>query len=335
MLARRRLQCFACLLPRIILRVQPGLYIRPRQALRNRQPLGVLVVRLLGIPAGNTTEPVLTFPQREQVVGARTQSVRIAVPVDAVARSILGVILVAHDDQRPRLEVRPVRVQRRRQLLAGLLDQAVEAAARRAQQHAQRHAVVAEVDVGHARLGVVEPGAQQEAGRRAAQRVPNDGDFGPVEAAGEEGGLRLDGVEMVQDETHIGRARSRKDGEALGAGSATRDLGVEVRRLEYSEAMFGVKVHQRGIAVFGGEVERWAVAVGEENDGQVLAGGWSCDAEFKVKASVRCRDSYPADRESRDCLGNRNLGGVFDEVIHGADVSDFYPFKWGCRYGME
>ena len=81
--------------------------------------------------------------------------------------------------------------------------------------------------------------------------------------------------------------------------------------------MLGVEVRKGGVAVLRRQIERRAIAVGQEQDWQVAAGRGRGDPQLKRNSAARRgkRDGAVGDGKCR--LGNEDATRFVDEVVHG------------------
>jgi hypothetical protein len=239
--------------------------IGPGDTLEQGDAGGVRVRGLRGVVAGDPAQGVLGADQGEQALLARAQGVGVRHPVGSPVGQ-RGVVPVADDDQGPGRHTGETRVQEG-QVLGRERGQVGAARPRRREEDAGRDPRVGQVVLllpGHR---VEDAQSQEVAGRLAAEGVPGRGDTVPVDMSAEAGDGGLQRVEVVQDALHVLDPRPpqpRRAGVVLGQADGT---GVEVGGLDHHEAVRGPEVGQRPVAV-----QRGAVAVGEENDGECAPG---------------------------------------------------------------
>ena len=73
-----------------------------------------------------------------------------------------------------------------------------------------------------------------------------------IEPASEDGRGLFDGCETVEDQPHVVESRLPEEGVAGRSLAKARDLGIRMGRLDDDEAMGGVEIDERAIAILEG-----------------------------------------------------------------------------------
>lgn len=244
--------------------------------------------------------------------------VRVGVPVRPHGRPVLGVVLVAGDDERGRGHRGEVHGAEHRHPVGREPVEGVAAPAGRADQHALRDPRVEEVDL-FVRVGVGDPGAEEEFGGEAAQRVPGHRDLAAVDAPGELRHGLLDLVEPVDDVAHVLRARAPEEGSSGHFGDlVAQPGGAQVVGLDHDEAAGRPDLGEGEVAVERGQAVRPAMAVRQEDDRQVGPGQRCGDADLEVQGASGHGQREGADRQHGRGGGVQVGVGYGSPLRHGA-----------------